>query len=70
MEALTKFLGVLAKNLGVTIVLIVAICLFIWFSEGLLPGIVAALSALVAYTCASMLYKEFKTTPTPKKSKK
>lgn len=63
-----KILGVFGKNLGYTIVLIVAIIFFAYFSDGLIPGIMTALSALVGYTCVVMLYKEFKKEFSSKKS--
>ncbi|MBR1380150.1 MAG: hypothetical protein IJ560_00985 [Alphaproteobacteria bacterium] len=60
MDGIKKLLSTLMSNLGITIVLLIAIVLFVTFSNGLLPGIIAALSALVAYTCCEMLYKEFR----------
>lgn len=60
MNSFEKFLGIFGKNLGYTIVLIIAIIFFAYFSDGLIPGIMTAISALVAYTCAVMLYKEIK----------
>jgi len=67
MNTLEKILKVLAKNLGITIVLILAICLFAWFSNGLISGLITAASALLAYTSASMLYREYKKSPKSKK---
>lgn len=55
-----KILSVFGKNLSYTIVLAIAIIFFAYFSDGLIPGIMTAISALVAYTCVVMLYKEFK----------
>lgn len=63
MKSFEKFLKVLAKNIGTTIVLIAAIILFAIFSDGLIPGIITAFSAIIVYTCCSMLYKEFKGEP-------
>lgn len=60
MKTLEKILNTLAKNLGLTVVLIAAIILFAIFSDGLLAGLITAASALIAYTCCEMLYKEFK----------
>lgn len=68
MEAVVKFIKVLAKNLGLTIVLAVAIILFAIFSDGLIEGLIAALSALIAYTCCQLLYKEYKALPAAKPS--
>lgn len=69
MNTFEKILSVLAKNLGITIVLILAIVLFAWFSNGLIPGLITAASALLAFTSAEMLYKEFKK-PASKSRKK
>lgn len=60
MKNCEKILDVLAKNLGITVVLIAAIILFAVFSDGLIPGLITAFSALLGYTCIEMLYKEFK----------
>jgi len=76
MNAFEKILNVLAKNLGYTLVLVAAIILFGVFSGGLLAGLITAGSALVAYACIEMLYKEYRgigtTTPktTTKKTRK
>lgn len=67
-----KFLNVLAKNLGYTIVLVAALVLFVIFSDGLIEGLITAVSAVVAFTCVNLLYKEFKNEPAksvPAKSK-
>lgn len=71
MEAIKKLIAVLAKNLGLTIVLVAAIILFAIFSDGLLAGLITALSALIAYTCCELLYREYKAyTPGAKRSSK
>ena len=71
MEAIKKLIAVLARNLGITIVLIAAIILFAIFSDGLLAGLITALSALIAYTCCELLYREYKVaTPAKKNSGK
>ena len=71
MEAVKKLIGVLARNLGLTIVLVAAIILFAIFSDGLLAGLITALSALIAYTCCELLYREYKAgTPEKKRSGK
>ena len=69
MKTLEKILAVLTKNLGLTIVLVLAIILFAIFSDGLIGGIITAVSALLAYTCVEMLYHEFKRTPNTKPTK-
>ena len=67
MNTFEKILKVLAKNLGITIVLILSIVLFAWFSNGLISGLITAASALLAFTSAEMLYKEFKKTSKSRK---
>ena len=54
-----KLLSVLAKNLGYTVVLAVAVLLFAVFSDGLIAGLITAVSALRVYTCVQALYKEY-----------
>ena len=71
MKTLEKILSVLAKNLGYTVVLVLAIILFAMFSDGLISGIITALSALLGYACIMALYGEFKkSSPAPKSAKK
>ncbi len=70
-----KIINTLSKNLGYTVVLVVTIILFAYFSNGLIPGAITALSALVGYACALQLVREYKrevsAKPAPaKKSKK
>lgn len=60
MNTFERILRVFGKNLGYTIVLIVAVIFFAFFSDGLIYGLITAFSALVAYVCIMMLYKEFK----------
>lgn len=55
-----KILKVLSKNLGYTVILVMAIVLFAVFSDGLIAGLITAASALLAYVCASALYQEYK----------
>ena len=61
-----KLLNVLSKNLGYTVVLVAAILLFAVFSDGLISGLITAISALLAYTCIVALYKEYKALPAKK----
>lgn len=73
MNIFQKITNVLSHNLGYTVVLVVAIVLFAVFSNGLLSGIITALSALVSYACVMSLYGEYKkSTPAtaPKKTRK
>lgn len=61
-----KLLSVLSKNMGYTAVLVVSILLFAVFSDGLIAGLITAISALLAYTCFVALYKEYKAMPAKK----
>lgn len=70
MKTFEKLLNVLAQNLGYTIVLFVAIILFTIFSDGLLSGLITALSALLAYTCIVALAREYKKAPTKTQPKR
>ena len=71
MKTLERRLATLVKNLGYTIVLVLAIILFAIFSDGLISGAITAVSALIAYACVMALYGEFKKTSTkPNKRKK
>ena len=70
MKTLEKILSTLVKNLGYTIVLVLAIILFAIFSDGLISGAITAISALIAYACIVALYREFKKSPTKSGKKK
>ena len=70
MNALERILAVLAKNLGYTVVLVLAIILFAMFSDGLISGIITALSALLGYACIMALYGEYKKSPKTTSKKK
>lgn len=70
METFEKILSVLSKNLGYTVVLALAIILFVIFSDGLIYGAITAVSALIGYACVQALYKEYKKTPVKKSNKK
>jgi hypothetical protein len=61
-----KILTVLSKNLGYSVVLAVSLLLFALFSDGLVPGLITAVSALLVYTCVVALYKEYKALPVKK----
>lgn len=67
MNTLERILSVLVRNLGYTVVLVLAIILFAMFSDGLVNGLIAAFSALIAYACIVALYREFKKAPAKKK---
>lgn len=68
MKFFEKLLNVLSKNLGYTMVLAVSILMFAIFSDGLIAGLITAVSALLAYTCIEALYKEYKKEPVKKAS--
>ena len=68
MKTLKKLVNVMAENIGITVVLILAIIFFVTFCGGqLLSGLITAFAALIVYISASMLYHEFKK---PSRSKK
>ena len=69
MKTLERILSVLVKNLGYTIVLVLAVVLFAMFSDGLISGIIAAFSALIGYACIMALYSEYKKLPKTTKKK-
>jgi len=58
-----KLLTVLKNNIGYTIILVIAIVFFGYFSDGLIPGLITAVSALLAYACIMALYGEYKKLP-------
>ena len=63
MKPFEKLMNVLSKNLGYTVVLVAAIILFAIFSDGLISGLITAISALLAYTCIVALVREYNKTP-------
>ena len=68
MKTLKKLMDVMAKNIGITLVLILAIIFFVWSCNGhLLSGLITAFAALIVYISASMLYHEFQKAPKSKK---
>lgn len=64
-----KLLHVLKSNMGYTIILLIAIIFFGYFSDGLIPGLITAVSALLAYACIMALYGEYKKLPAKKVAK-
>jgi len=60
MKTFEKILKVLAKNLGLTVVLALSVILFAVFSDGLIRGAITAISALMAYVSIVLLYKEYR----------
>lgn len=69
MKPFEKLMNVLAKNLGYTVVLVASIILFAIFSDGLISGLITAISALLAYTCVVALAREYRK-PAPKATSK
>lgn len=72
-----KIINTLSKNLGYTVVLVLSVILFVYFSDGIIPGAITAFSALVGYACVLQLAREYKhnaaprrTTPAKKVNKK
>lgn len=57
-----RILNVLAKNMGYTLLLVVSLLLFAVFSDGLVAGLITAVSALLVYACVQALYAEYKKT--------
>ncbi|MDW2994980.1 MAG: hypothetical protein R8N24_03065 [Alphaproteobacteria bacterium] len=58
-----RILNVLAKNMGYTLLLVIALLLFAIFSDGLVAGLITAVSALLVYACIRALYAEYKKMP-------
>lgn len=64
MNFFKKLGNVLMKNMAYTIVFVIAFIFFLYFAGGdIIGGILTALSALVAYISATLIYQEFKHTP-------
>lgn len=72
MNFFAKLGKVLKNNIAYTIVLVVALVCFFYFSRDLIAGLFTVISALVIYMCVDVLYHAYKKTPTPttKKSTK
>ncbi|MBR4859811.1 MAG: hypothetical protein IKV10_00755 [Alphaproteobacteria bacterium] len=69
MKSFEKLMNVLSANLGYTVVLVASIILFAIFSDGLISGLITAISALLAYTCIVALAREYRK-PAPKSAAK
>lgn len=63
-----RFVKVLVEDFMYLILALVAVMLFAWFSDGLLYGLISAISAMIAYVCISKIWKDF--AAGKKKSKK
>jgi len=69
MNFFEKLGKVLMDNIAYTVILVIALILFLYFAEGdLIAGILTALSALVVYVCVLLLYQEYKKLPAGKKA--
>lgn len=54
---------VLVNNIAYTIVLVVALICFFYFSRDLIAGIFTVVSALIIYMCIDMLHQAYKKMP-------
>ncbi|MDE6477992.1 MAG: hypothetical protein K2L94_01955 [Alphaproteobacteria bacterium] len=70
MKTFEKIVNVMAQNIFYTVILAVAIVLFAIFSDGLLAGLITAASALIAYICVELLYKEYARVSAPRAATK
>ena len=66
MNTFEKIINVMARNIFYTVILAIAIVLFAIFADGLLPGLITAASALIAYVCIELLYKDYHKHPAAK----
>nr|MBQ0091264.1 hypothetical protein [Candidatus Enterousia merdequi] len=71
MNFFQKLGKVLGSNMTLTIIFAVAIIFFLYFAGGdIIGGLFTALSALVAYIAATLLYGKFKNMPVAKPAPK
>ena len=73
MKFFEKLGKVLMNNIVYTILLVVALICFFYFSGDLIAGLFTVVSALIIYTCVAMLYQAYKKMPagaTKKSAKK
>ncbi len=63
MNFLEKLGKVLLKNIAYTIVLIVALICFFYFSRDLIAGLFTVISALIIYMCVENLYHAYQNMP-------
>ncbi len=64
-----RFVKVLVENFMYLILALISIMLFAWFSDGLIYGLISAISAMISYICIAKIWKDFVATG-KKKSKK
>jgi len=62
MKFFEKLGKVLMNNIAYTIVLVVALVCFFYFSKDLIAGLFTVISALVIYMCIGTLYNAYKNT--------
>ena len=66
-----KLKKVFTANIAYTVVLVFGFILFLYFAGGdLIGGALTAVSALVVYVCAALLYGEYKKIPNAKPAAK
>ena len=71
MNFFEKLGKVLTNNMGYTIALVVALILFLYFTDGdLIAGAFVAFFALIIYICIAFLYGEYKKMPAGGNAKK
>lgn len=63
-----KLLTTMSKNLGYTIIMVIATVFFFYFLEYLIPGVIAAAAAVIIYACGSVLCREYRLLPDVKKT--
>lgn len=63
MKFFQKLGKVLMNNIAYTIVLVVALICFFYFSRDLIAGLFTVVSALVIYMCIEVLYRAYTKTP-------
>lgn len=60
----SKFLKTLKSNMVCTIVMIVALVLFVYFTQGdIIAGLFTSVMAVIVCACAYILFKEYKSMP-------
>lgn len=70
MKFFEKLGKVLMNNIVYTIVLVVALVCFFYFSKDLIAGLFTVISALVIYMCIGNLYNAYKSVPAGKSAVK
>ena len=69
MNFFKKLGNVLLNNMAYTVVFVIAFIFFLYFAGGdIIGGLLTALSALIAYIAATLIYGEYKKAPAAKKA--